>query len=310
VFVDRVDECHENTYKGIIPHGHYCIPILSGERLLGVLNLYVREGHKKNMFEEAFLYSVANTLAGIIERKQAQESLENAYEALKSVDVVKDDIISNVSHELRTPITIIKGALEMVGEEEDAQARNKLLEMARKALAKQNRIVGNLVEMAQVQKKKLELSIEEIDLDYVVALAVGEMKHDAEGKEIKIEQEVPDITVMADFERIKEVLLNLLDNAVKFTDRGRHIKVSAEMKDNMAEVCVEDTGIGIPEEFHEKIFDTLFQADATTTRRFAGTGMGLAVAREIVEAHGGKIRIEGKDKGSRLCFTLPIYKQR
>jgi signal transduction histidine kinase len=281
-----------------------------------VLNTYVEEGHRRNVFGEEVLSAIANTLAIIIERRQAEEKLEETYaeleeahEELKDIDRIKDDIISNVSHELRTPITIVKGAMEMSIDEEDAQARNKLYEVARSALAKQNRIVGNLIEMAQVRKKKFAMNIEEVKLDHVVSLVVGEVRHDAKGKEIKLETDIPDINVWVDFEGIRHVLLNLVDNAVKFTDFGGSMRISAEVKDGTAEVCVEDSGIGIPEEFRDKVFDSLFQVDATTTRRFAGTGMGLAVAKEIIDAHGEKIWVEGKKKRSRFCFTLPLTKK-
>jgi PAS domain S-box-containing protein len=313
LFVDRVDGRHDNTYEGIIPHGHYCVPILSGRLVLGVLNLYVKEGHEWNKYEAEFLNAVADALAGIIERRQAEEKLEDtyaeleeAYEDLKDIDKMKDDIISNVSHELRTPITIVKGALEMSGGEEDEAMRNQLYEVAISALAKQDKIVGNIVEMAQFRKKKFAFNIEEVNLDHVVSLAIGGVKHDADGKEIKIESDIPDIDVVVDFEGLRLVLLNLLDNSVKFNETGGHVKVKAEVKGDKAKICVEDTGIGVPEEFRDKVFDKLFQVDATTTRKFAGTGMGLAVAKEIVEAHGGKIWVEGRKTGSRFCFTVPI----
>jgi signal transduction histidine kinase len=118
---------------------------------------------------------------------------------------------------------------------------------------------------------------------------------------------VPSIRVKADIEKIKHVFLNLLDNAIKFTDKGGNVYISARMKESMVEVCVEDTGIGISEEFHEKIFDRFYQVDATSTRRFGGTGMGLAVAKEIINTHGGIIWVQSREgKGSKFCFTLPV----
>jgi signal transduction histidine kinase len=161
--------------------------------------------------------------------------------------------------------------------------------------------------VATLRKEESELNIEEINLADVTAIAVGEMKSPAEEKGIKIELDVPGTLVRADYEMVKLVLLNLLDNAVKFTDKGGRIKVSSGMKGDMVEVSVEDTGIGIPEELHGRIFDRLFQVDATATRRFGGTGMGLAVAKDIVEVHGGKIWTESEPgKGSEFYFTLPI----
>ncbi|MEE9594911.1 MAG: PAS domain-containing sensor histidine kinase, partial [Candidatus Hydrothermarchaeales archaeon] len=244
----------------------------------------------------------------ITERKKAEVALQQAYKDLKSLDELKSNIISNVSHELRTPLAIASGVIDLARGEKDEEARRELLSRAKTALMKQNKIVGNLVEVARIQKRELKLSIEKISIRDVSLIAVGEIKQEAEDKGIKIDVDVPDIIVDADFEEMKHVVSNLLDNAVKFTEKGGRIKVSAKVNsDDMAEVCVRDTGIGIPKELHEKIFDRLFQGDATTTRKYAGTGMGLALAKEIVEAHGGKITVESEPgKGSKFCFTLPV----
>ncbi len=309
-FIDHIDEHHDVRYDGIIPHGHYCIPLKSNSRVLGVINLYVEEGHRRDEREEEFLNAAAHVLVGIIKRKQAEEALTAAYEELKTIDEVKTNIIANVSHELRTPLTIASTAIGMAMNEEDKDERIKLLTMANNALTRQNMIIGNLIEVAQVQKKELVLNIEDVDLSEIATLAVWELNPTAREKGIQIDVDFPEIIVKADFEEIKHIFLNLLDNALKFSESGGRVKVRGEIKGGMAEVSVEDTGIGIPEEFHDKIFDKLYQVDATTTRRFGGTGMGLAVAKEIVEAHGGAIWVESEvGKGSRFVFTLPMAKK-
>jgi PAS domain S-box-containing protein len=246
----------------------------------------------------------------ITKRKAGEEKLKKAYEELKTLDEVKTNIVSNVSHELRTPITIASASLDMLRDEGDKQGRDRLITMAKNALMRQDRIVGNLIVVATLRKEESELNIEEINLADVTAIAVGEMKSPAEEKGIKIELDVPDTLVRADYEMIKLVLLNLLDNAVKFIDKGGQVKVSGGKVGDTVQVCVEDTGIGIPEEYREKIFDRLFQVDSSATRRFGGTGMGLAVARDLVEAHGGKIWVESEPgKGSRFYFTLWVSKR-
>jgi PAS domain S-box-containing protein len=310
-FADQIDERHETTYEGITPHGHYCVPLLSGGEVFGVINLYVKEGHKRDEREEEFLTAVANALVGIIRRQQAKEELERTYEELKSLDEVKSNIISNVSHELRTPITIASTAFDLAMDEEDREARNKLMLMGKKALMRQNRIVRDLIEVARLEKKKTVFRKEVINLADVVAIAVGEMKSQAEEGGIEIDEKVPDILVWADFQETKYILLNLLDNAIKFTEEGGQVRVYAGVKGAMAQVCVEDTGIGIPREYHDMIFDRLYQVDSSATRRYGGTGMGLVIVREVVEAHGGRIWVESEEgKGSRFCFTLPVAKGR
>ncbi|NOZ76746.1 MAG: hypothetical protein GXO65_03530 [Euryarchaeota archaeon] len=262
---------------------------------------YILEGQRELEESRDALLNVMDDL------EEEKKKLAKAYDELRSLDETKSNIIANVSHELRTPITIATGGIELAMDEEDGEARNQLLTMARRALAKQNRIVGNLIQMAQSQREGVDLNREEINIAEVARMAVAEMGSSAREKGIQIELDLRDVQVLADFDKTKEVFLNLLDNAVKFTDRGGRIKVATEIRMEMAEVTVEDTGVGIPREFHEKIFDRLYQVDASTTRQFGGTGMGLAVAKEIVEAHGGKIWVESEQgMGSRFTFTLPL----
>jgi PAS domain S-box-containing protein len=308
-FADHVDDHHENRYEGITPHGHYCAPILSGNLVLGVINMYLKEGHIRDQKEEEFLSSVTNTLAGIIERRQGEEALEKAYDELKTLDVLKTDIISNVSHELRTPITIAKGALEFAQDEEDMERRNKLLKLAMDALKRQNRIVGDLIEAASADrgKRKVELTI--VDLTHIITLVSSGVKPAVTKNKIKmdvrLQEDLP--LVKADAKELMHVFRNLISNAIKFNREGGEIVVEAGEKEGVAEVCVSDTGIGIPEDKLDKIFDRLYQIDPSSTRAYGGTGMGLAIARGIVEAHGGRITVESElGKGSRFCFTLPI----
>jgi PAS domain S-box-containing protein len=313
VFADHVDDRHENRYEGIQPHGHYCVPILSGNLVLGVINTYLKEGHIRDQKEEEFLSSVANTLAGIIERKRSEEALEKAYEELKTLDELKSDIIANVSHELRTPITISRGAMELAREEEDTKSRNKLLKLATDALGRQNSIVRDLIEASSADRGRRKIEPTIVDLTQIITLVSSEVKPAVTKNKIKmhvrLQEGLP--LVKADAEELMHVLRNLIDNAIKFSKKGGEIVVEAGEKKDVVEVCVSDTGIGMPEDTLDKIFERLYQIDPSSTRSYGGTGMGLAIAREIVEAHGGRITVESEPgKGSRFCFTLPIVEGR
>ncbi len=113
--------------------------------------------------------------------------------------------------------------------------------------------------------------------------------------------------VKGDFKALKHVFHNLIDNAIKFNKDGGEVLIEAREKQGMIEVCVSDTGIGIPRELQKKVFERFYQVDSSLTRRYGGTGMGLEIAREIMEAHGGEIKVESRPGGgSRFCFTLPI----
>ncbi len=242
------------------------------------------------------------------ERRRAEEALQKAYEELKTVDELKDNIISNVSHELRTPITIVKGAIEIAVDEEDPEERNMILNTARGALIRQDSIIEDLIEATKMKKRK-KLELEPVDVAGAITIVGGEVKStltkNKVNMKIDMKEDLPE--VRADYKELAHVLRNLVDNAIKFNKEGGEVIVRAGEKNGMVEVCVSDTGIGIPEDEFDKIFEYFYQLDSSPTRSYSGTGMGLAIAKEVVEAHGGEITVESElDKGSRFCFTVPI----
>ncbi|MEE8403616.1 MAG: ATP-binding protein [Candidatus Hydrothermarchaeaceae archaeon] len=245
------------------------------------------------------------------ERRKAEEELKKAYEDLKSLDSLKSNIITNVRHELQTPITIANDSLELLKEETKGVERNRLIAMARDALLKQAMIVGNLVNAAAMEKRKFELKLEPLDVAQMIPRVIDEFEPIARRKNIVVESRIDEglPRVSADYHEMGHVVRNLLNNALKFTDGGGRVTVDAREEKGMVEICMADTGIGIAKEHHEKIFEHFYQIDSGAMRRYSGTGMGLAVAKAVVEAHGGKIWVENEPgKGSRFCFTLPIAK--
>ncbi len=280
---------------------------------LGVLYVANRRKTKFTAEQMRTLNLLAGQSSVAVEHARLYEETKKAYEELKSLDALKSNVISNVSHELRTPITIAKGALELLMDENEPSSRVKLVGMARSALLRQNKIVEDLLEAARMERvTAYSLSLENLDLKSTIPLVVDEFKAVAMEKRIRLEtlfaEELP--TVKADLERFNHALRNLVDNALKFTDEGGVITVEAKRENGFAEVCVRDTGIGIPKDEQSKIFERFYQVDSSKTRRYGGTGMGLAIAKEIVEAHGGKIGVESEvGKGSRFFFTVPIAEE-
>jgi PAS domain S-box-containing protein len=281
-------------------------PIFSRGRVIGAINIGTRKERSFSKDELDLLGSIGMQLGTFIENSRLHEDLVRAYKELKTLDEMKSNLIANVSHELRTPITICKGAIEIAMEEKDPEMRRKLLEMARDAMERENRIIGNLIAFADMERERVKIRTETVNLLSVITLTSQEMKRFADKRGITIRVEAEDLEVKADYSALHHVLQNLLDNAIKFNkDRGEVI-VKAREKNGMAEICVCDTGIGIAEEHLSKIFDRFYQVDTSLTRRYGGTGMGLAIAKEIVEAHGGRITVESKPgEGSKFCFTLP-----
>jgi signal transduction histidine kinase len=239
--------------------------------------------------------------------KRTQE-LRMAYNELKTLDRMKDSLIANVSHELKTPLTISKSAIEMAMEEESKEERYKLLEIGRDALIRQNKIIEDLVDISKIKREELELYMEALDLGKIIDTSRREMEPLASKKGIEIKtslkEDLPKVRV--DFDSLRRVFSNLLDNAIKFNREGGEVLIEAREKGNFVEVSVSDTGIDIPEDQLDKIFDKFYQVDSSARRAYGGTGLGLVIVKSIIDAHGGEIWVESElGKGSKFTFTLP-----
>ncbi len=246
----------------------------------------------------------------ITELKKMEKELIKAYEELKELDRIKKDLIANISHELKTPITIIKGLMELGLEEDDKNKRQKYLKRGFRALNRLIRLINNLIEASQIQKREYKLNIEKIDLVDSILIVLNEVKHRAKEKRIEIEINIDEeLRVLADPKYLYKALYELIDNAIKFNRRGGIVRISALKKKDDVEICVFDSGIGIKEECIDKIFDKFYQSEMEPARRFNGMGMGLAICKDIIEAHGGRIWAEScPEEGSKFYFTLPIAK--
>lgn len=300
------------TLDGMEVNSLLCVPVKGRKNILGVLELCRLHPLKFSLDEERLVTVAAGQAAIAMENIQNLEELEKTVRELKAVDELKNNLLANVSHELRTPITIAKGALELAMDEKNVKKRNGLLKMAVNALVRQNFIVGDLIEAANLERSKSELKMEEVNLVQLITLVSDEFKpmliKDKIKMKISIENCLP--PVRADNKQLKHVLRNLISNAIKFNKEGGEIIIEARERGNMVEVCVSDTGIGIPEDRLDKIFERFYQVDSSPSRRYGGTGLGLAIVKETVEAHGGRITVESKlGKGSRFCFTLPAARK-
>jgi len=301
------------------------VPLFSKDRAIGTFNLCSRKPDAYSEEDLKILESLSIQLAIAIENsrlytelkkaheklQRAYEELQRAYEELKSLDELKSNIIANVSHELRTPITIAKGAIELAMDEKDSAEKNRLLQMALNALIRLNFIVGDLVEAARIERGEIKLKLEAVDVCEVIDEIVDEFRpvfiKDRLRVKVEVENDLP--PAMADYKGLRHVLRNLVSNAIKFNREGGEICIEARKMGDMIEVCVSDTGIGIPEDKLEKIFERFYQIDSSPTRRYGGTGMGLAIVKEVVEAHGGRVTVESElGRGSRFCFTMPVWR--
>ena len=239
-----------------------------------------------------------------------KKEVEKSLEELKKLDERKSEILATVSHELRTPLTSIKGALSIIATEGrlEGEMPREFLEIAQQNTERLIRLIGSLMDLVRIEAGRLVLELKPVDMTRAIRLSWEGLQGIARQKGIEVEIVLPEGLphIQADEERIKEVLTNLLDNAIKFTPQGGRVKVEVEEKEKELVVTVADTGYGIPLEERERIFEKFYQGRPPDPREPKGLGLGLSIAKAIVEEHGGRIWVESElEKGSRFSFSIP-----
>lgn len=226
---------------------------------------------------------------------------------LESVERLRRDLVANVSHELKTPISALRAHLENLldgVEEADPQILQVMLAQSERL----GRLVDQLLELSRLESGDVPLHREDVWLPPLVARVLSEVRVTSARADVELSHEVSEDlpAVFADAERVHQVLFNLLDNAVRFTPPGGCVSVSATRRDGAIDVTVADTGPGIPAEHLPRVFERFYRVDTSRSRDAGGTGIGLAIARSVVEAHGGRIWAESEPgRGSTFTFELP-----
>lgn len=216
------------------------------------------------------------------------------------------DLVANVSHELKTPITAIRAHLENLADGVE-QPDPKTLQVMLSQTERLGRLVDQLLDLSRLESGEVPLYLESTTLEPIVTRVLSEIAVGRSVTDVTLRDEVPaDVAAIADAERIHQVLYNLVDNAVRFTPPGGSVSVSASRHDDRVSVAVRDSGVGIAPEHLPRLFERFYRADASRSRERGGTGIGLAIARSIVEAHGGRITASSQPgNGSTFTFDLP-----
>jgi len=244
----------------------------------------------------------------------ATKELVEKNKELERMDKLKSDFVSNISHELRTPLTSIKGYTKLLAEGKIGNVDKKqkeCLDIIGEETDRLTRLINEVLDLARLEKGKVTIKKEDVDLNKVAEDVINSIKTLAEDKSIAINftpnKELPMVAASGDM--IKQVFFNLLGNAIKFTPTEGMIDINMEEIDKEVKVSIKDNGIGIPPQIIPKLFDKFYQADTSMTREFGGTGLGLPISKHIIEAHKGKIYVESEvGEGSTFIFTLPIKK--
>jgi len=229
----------------------------------------------------------------------------------KMLEKLKTDFVSISAHQLRTPLTSLKWSLESLRfSGKLTQEQQKILEKANESLTRILSLVNELLEITRIEEGRQLYKISSIKFEEILKKVIKEFEEKIKEKNLKFELKLPSKRIpriKADPEKISIVIENLLDNAIRYTPAGGSIKISLDIFENELQFSIEDTGIGIPEKEKESIFKKFFRASNAIKMETEGSGIGLFVSKNIVEAHGGKIWFRSQEsKGSKFYFTIPI----
>lgn len=324
-FTNALDERHQTRYAGIVPHGHYCVPILFQTKAIGVLNMYVKEGYQYNKKDEDFLLAVANTLAGVIVRKRNEAELDKLTKDMEGVireqvqDVLeaknkledavktKSDFILMLSHELRVPLAVIKESISLVleGLGNLDERQKDLLGIIKNNTDRLIRFINDILTFQKFESGRMILDIHENDINKVIEDSCKMMFPLASRKNLDFvfhpDDNLP--RVKSDKNKIVQVLVNLINNSIQATEKGG-IVVSTSKREDSIQVLVQDSGPGIKEDELPKLFEKFGQVGIGKPE---GTGLGLAISKEIIQAHNGKIWAESEfGRGTKFYFTIPV----
>jgi signal transduction histidine kinase len=277
---------------------------------------------RKNRTNHSFLNEYCDQLKYLFDRKRAQTSIQALYQQRKVSDHAhhamleaeaanraKSEFLTNVSHELRTPLNAIIGFSEVMSKGMLGPIDNtKYLEYATDISNSGHHLlalINDILDLAKIEAGKLELREDLVDLRNVVNSCFAIMKERASLAEVQMKATLPETLpqILVDELKIKQIIINMLSNAVKFTPRGGHIRVGAGIEEGNLVVRIADTGIGIAPEDIQKALDPFTQIDSSLARRYEGTGLGLPLAKRLIELHGGKLGIESA-LGAGTCITL------
>ena len=232
---------------------------------------------------------------------------------LKKLERIRTDFVANVTHEIRTPLTAVIGYLETLqaGALENPEDAKRFIDIMLKQARRLNRLVEDLMTISRIELGEVLLHFEEIVLPEVTENVISLLDATAAAKKIKIQNRLPQNLpqIKADRDRLIQVLVNVLDNAVKFTPDGGLITIDAEEKAENVELTISDTGIGIPREEIQRLGERFYRVDKTRSRELGGTGLGLSIVKHLMIAHGGRMEIESQmGKGTKVLLFFPVTK--
>jgi two-component system phosphate regulon sensor histidine kinase PhoR len=230
---------------------------------------------------------------------------------MKRLENVRRDFVSNVSHELKTPITSIKGFVETLkdGAVNDTEAVKRFLDIIASHSDRLNSIIEDLLSLSRIEQieDREKLDMQDVRIRQIINSAISLCQIKAKEKNIAVDVSCPaELTAKLNPQFIEHAVMNLLDNAIKYSDPNKLVKIDAYESNSNLYIKVSDQGQGIPNDHHARIFERFYRGDKARSRKQGGTGLGLAIVKHIVQSHGGSITLESEPgKGSVFCIELP-----
>jgi hypothetical protein len=322
VVTDMREHALSVGFEDLLEHLHLkslaAVPIIHQGRVIGMLSAHQTREFRRWAEDDVDLLTAVATQVGSM--------LENArlITELREANRLKDEFLATLSHELRTPLTAIKGWVELLAESELLETDEEFadgIEVIRNSTTSLTQLISDLLDLSRIQRRGLNLERRPCNINEAISEAVQAVRQMVSQRrqhlEVSLDERLPQ--TMADSQRIQQVLWNLLNNAIKFTPEEGTIRVRSRLIDSsgiliedeseaMRWILIEvsDTGEGIPRDFLPFVFDRFRQADSSSKRRHGGLGIGLALVKELVEAHGGHVEARSEGQGATFTVHLPV----
>lgn len=300
------DAAYVNFIQQLNITSYLIVPLIARERKLGTMTFaLIQSQHRYGQAELEICQELAQRVALAIDNVRLYLDAQKA-------NRIKDEFLAIVSHELRTPLNAMLGWTNLLKTRQlDAATRAKALETMERNAKLQSKLINDILDISRITQKRLHLNLHPVYLPPVINAVIEDLQLIAQAKSIVVESSLNSAVnqVLADTERLQQIVWNLLSNAIKFTPQGGRVEVKLQQINSFAQVTVSDTGQGISADFLPYIFDAFRQADATTTRTHPGLGLGLAIVQHLVEMHNGIVfaTSDGEGKGATFTVQLPIY---
>lgn len=303
------------------------LPVLSAQRaslslgaLSEVLTVIVQAGYARHLTSQIHIAAIQDAYNELTEKNRR---LADSVEKLKELDKLKSSFLATVSHELRTPLTSVIGYSEMLLEGLAGTLNAEQRDYVQTIMEKGDNllhIINEILDISKIESGSVQLSCEQFDISGLLRQVSDALMPQARRKGVTLQYEVhSELPQMrADRAKTRQVLLNLVSNAIKFTPKGGYVvaracesEIDAGAVETLRaiEITVKDTGIGVPREARDRIFEAFYQIDGSSTREYGGTGLGLSIVKHFVEAHGGRVWVESPDEehGSVFVVRMPVH---